>query len=427
MASRDCSYFVTLITLALVLMWWSLNLTAGVRFLFCYCRWQPRRLPARRAPPWGLWESRAWATAPLAHPICAHPHAHAHAHATTPAPPFVSAPTPRHTLLPLSPLRQDDFEAEFEDDADERLLRKMPSPLPTPSPSPITGPQLMRPLVGECYQFTGKDGNGDENRYEVCGYKSVRQTIVKNGHSYSTGYWAKWMTTTEGGTTKYTAHLYNDGESCGSVRRQTTVVFECDKALKAPKLLSATEPAMCAYELRMALPQWCEIEKAVRAGGGRGPGACRHWRLLPAPLCFHSPSLTPRAHGFPWPPSFNCAAALRALLECTSSRRQCRMRRRSKGGFCLPWCLRIYNNILALLLGVAAGLRELVPLLQGSAALCKGQKDLCARGGQGRGHPRGGSRWGCGCSSGPLQRQGEVQEARLERCGVNFTRARAEK
>lgn len=188
MASRDCSYFVTLISLALVLMWWSLNLTAG-----------------------------------------------------------------------------DDFEEEYTDDggADERLLRKMPSPLPTPSPSPITGPQTLRPLVGECYQFTGKDGNGDENRYEVCGYKSVRQTIVKNGHSYSCGYWAKWNTVEEDGKTKYHSHLYNDGESCGNnVRRQTTVVFECDKTLKAPKLLSATEPAMCAYELRMALPQWCDVEAA---------------------------------------------------------------------------------------------------------------------------------------------------------------------
>ena len=29
MASRDCNYFITLITLAIVLMWWSLNLTAG--------------------------------------------------------------------------------------------------------------------------------------------------------------------------------------------------------------------------------------------------------------------------------------------------------------------------------------------------------------------------------------------------------------
>lgn len=128
-------------------------------------------------------------------------------------------------------------------------------------------------MVGECYQFTGKDGNGDENRYEVCGYKSVRQTIVKNGHSYSTGYWARWQTVQEDGKTKYTAHLYNDGESCGPVRRQTAVVFECDPKLKGPKLLSATEPAMCAYELRMATPQWCEIEKMVRArlwAGGRG-------------------------------------------------------------------------------------------------------------------------------------------------------------
>jgi len=140
----------------------------------------------------------------------------------------------------------------------------------------------MRPLVGECYQFTGKDGNGDENRYEVCGYKSVRQTIVKNGHSYSTGYWSRWQTVQEDGKTKYTAHLYDDGESCGPVRRQTAVVFECDPKLKAPKLLSASEPAMCAYELRMALPQWCEVEKMVRCMSGAKAAAV--------------PSLFPSAH-----------------------------------------------------------------------------------------------------------------------------------
>jgi hypothetical protein len=27
MANRDCTYFMTLLTLALVLMWWSLNMT----------------------------------------------------------------------------------------------------------------------------------------------------------------------------------------------------------------------------------------------------------------------------------------------------------------------------------------------------------------------------------------------------------------
>jgi hypothetical protein len=142
-------------------------------------------------------------------------------------------------------------------------------------------------MVGECYQFTGKDGNGDENRYEVCGYKSVRQTIVKNGHSYSTGYWARWQTVQEDGKTKYTAHLYNDGESCGPVRRQTAVVFECDPKLKGPKLLSATEPAMCAYELRMALPQWCEIEKMVRAHAGRGAGVARNPALLVCALAVY--------------------------------------------------------------------------------------------------------------------------------------------
>ena len=209
----------------------------------------------------------------------------------------------------------------------------MPSPLPTPSPSPITGPQLMRPLVGECYQFTGKDGNGDENRYEVCGYKSVRQTIVKNGHSYSTGYWARWMTTQEGGTTKYTAHLYDDGESCGTVRRQTTVVFECDKALKAPKLLSATEPAMCAYELRMALPQWCEIEKAVRwrgaARGGRGAGAAGAWMGGGGSLC-RARRVLPAFSPHIFSPLPHALTPRRAWLACTSLSRPSQRRRRSK-------------------------------------------------------------------------------------------------
>jgi hypothetical protein len=125
---------------------------------------------------------------------------------------------------------------------------------------------MLRPIVGECFQFSGRDGNGDENRYEVCGYKSVRQTVVKNGNSYSCGYWAKWNTEKGAdGKTRYASQYYNDGESCGgSVRRSTTVHFKCNKDSDIPELLSAKEPEMCQYHLVLALKEWCSVPEDER-------------------------------------------------------------------------------------------------------------------------------------------------------------------
>ena len=160
------------------------------------------------------------------------------------------------------------------DDADDRLLRKMPSPLPSPSPSPISGPMSLKPIVGECFQFTGRDGNGDENRYEFCGFKSVRQTVVKNGNSYSCGYWTRWNTEVDGGKTKWVSQFYDDGESCGgSVRRTTTIFFQCKKDSEVPEILSAREPSMCQYELQIALKEWCAVEESGLAGKNTGLAA----------------------------------------------------------------------------------------------------------------------------------------------------------
>jgi len=161
------------------------------------------------------------------------------------------------------------------DDADDRLLRRMPSPLPSPSPSPITGPMVLKTIVGECFQFTGKDGNGDENRYEFCGFKSVRQTVVKNGNSYSCGYWSKWNTEPgEGGKEKWVSQFYDDGESCGgSVRRTTTIFYQCKPDSDVPEILSAREPSMCQYELQIAIKEWCEVEKQGLAGTNTGMAA----------------------------------------------------------------------------------------------------------------------------------------------------------
>ncbi len=120
--------------------------------------------------------------------------------------------------------------------------------------------------MGECFQFTGKDANGDENRYEFCGYKSIRQTVVKNGNSYSCGYWAKWNSETAAdGKTRWLSQYYNDGESCGgSVRRSTTVHFICNDKSDIPELLKATEPEMCQYHLTLALKEWCDVPAAER-------------------------------------------------------------------------------------------------------------------------------------------------------------------
>lgn len=116
-------------------------------------------------------------------------------------------------------------------------------------------------MLGDCFQFVGADANGDDNRYEVCGYKSVRQTVVKSGNSFACGYWNKWVTTEVEGKTKFVAMLYDDGESCNEqVRRQTTVYWRCNPAAKEPVMLAATEPKMCQYELDVESAYWCDVE-----------------------------------------------------------------------------------------------------------------------------------------------------------------------
>lgn len=152
--------------------------------------------------------------------------------------------------------------------ADARMLRRPPAPSATPSSTPVVGPLPMRALLADCFQFVGADANGDDNRYELCGYKSVRQTVVKSGNSFACGYWNKWNTVQEGGKTKYVSMLYDDGESCNDkVQRQTTVFWRCNPAAREPQMLAATEPSMCMYELDVESALWCDVEKAGMAGG----------------------------------------------------------------------------------------------------------------------------------------------------------------
>ncbi len=139
---------------------------------------------------------------------------------------------------------------------------------PTPSASPIAGPAAMLAMRGECYRFEAVDNNGDSNNFEMCSFKSVRQTVSHTTQSFGCGYW-KEFTTVQGdnGKQQYLAQVYDNGESCGgSVRRKTTIYFECDpnpdpKGKLDARIIAAGEPEMCQYVLIAASRSWCELEK----------------------------------------------------------------------------------------------------------------------------------------------------------------------
>lgn len=80
------------------------------------------------------------------------------------------------------------------------------------------------------------------------------------------------------GKTLYQGQVYGNGESCGgSIRRQTTVYFECDKNAgdNNPRvtgmLRSAGEPEVCQYELLLASRLWCDLEAAGLAAPPPSP------------------------------------------------------------------------------------------------------------------------------------------------------------
>lgn len=101
-------------------------------------------------------------------------------------------------------------------------------------------------------------------KYEVCGYRTVRQILTDNYQVYVTGRWTgKWITKEEGGKTKYVGHLYDNGDMCADFGpRQTTVLFKCAAGAKTPQMIEVGEPETCKYRLVVGLSQWCEVEKA---------------------------------------------------------------------------------------------------------------------------------------------------------------------
>ena len=105
---------------------------------------------------------------------------------------------------------------------------------------------------------------GTPIKYEVCGYRTVRQIMTEQYQVYVTGRWTgKWLTKEEGGKTKYYGHLYENGDVCQNIGpRKTTVTFKCTPGATTPTAIEVSEPAACDYRLTIGTPQWCDVEKA---------------------------------------------------------------------------------------------------------------------------------------------------------------------
>lgn len=136
-----------------------------------------------------------------------------------------------------------------------------PSLPPPPTPTSIPGPQQMRPLVGKCFYVSMP---GQPIKFEVCGYRTVRQIMTEHYQVFVTGRWTgKWITREENGKTKYVGHHYENGDMCPNIGpRHTSVEFRCAAGATTPQLVTVSEPEPCHYKVVVGVPQWCEMEKA---------------------------------------------------------------------------------------------------------------------------------------------------------------------
>jgi len=145
--------------------------------------------------------------------------------------------------------------------ASHLYLTDPPPAPPQPTPTSIPGPQQMRPLVGKCFYVSMP---GQPIKFEVCGYRTVRQIMTEHYQVFVTGRWTgKWITREENGKTKYVGHHYENGDMCPNIGpRHTSVEFRCAAGATTPQLVTVSEPEPCHYKVVVGVPQWCEMEKA---------------------------------------------------------------------------------------------------------------------------------------------------------------------
>jgi hypothetical protein len=126
--------------------------------------------------------------------------------------------------------------------------------------------------------------------YRLCIGESVVQTSGTIG-TFSLGKFD------EAATAKLPAHLqqYSGGDRCGEPQRSTRVIYYCGPTFT---VLSAEEPSMCSYELKVSHPDLCQCAAFPRmpmggglaqlhGGGGAGGGdSAPRVHVLPPAVAF---------------------------------------------------------------------------------------------------------------------------------------------
>ncbi|KAK2855429.1 hypothetical protein Q7C36_007298 [Tachysurus vachellii] len=116
------------------------------------------------------------------------------------------------------------------------------------SPSPISGPSHLFRLAGKCFSYTEA-----MYKYDFCPFHNVtqhEQSFRWNAYSGILGIWHEW----EIENNTFIAMWMREGDSCGSVNRQTKVLFTCGNS---SKLARVSEPETCVYFLTFETPLVC--------------------------------------------------------------------------------------------------------------------------------------------------------------------------
>eukprot|EP00041_Stephanoeca_diplocostata_P022360 m.532231 g.532231 ORF g.532231 m.532231 type:complete len:643 (-) comp22042_c1_seq2:191-2119(-) len=122
--------------------------------------------------------------------------------------------------------------------------------------SNFTGPSDLHFFVGKCFPI-------DIGNYEwrVCPFDNVTQHELNNNWNSFNGILGVWTSyLIKNG--KFAGLIFEDGDDCGSIQRQATVIFVCGKINHT---MTATEPEGCKYELEFQTPLACGNALAIRS------------------------------------------------------------------------------------------------------------------------------------------------------------------
>ncbi|XP_047667023.1 N-acetylglucosamine-1-phosphotransferase subunit gamma isoform X2 [Tachysurus fulvidraco] len=122
------------------------------------------------------------------------------------------------------------------------------------SPSPISGPPHLFRLAGKCFSYTES-----MYKYDFCPFHNVtqhEQSFRWNAYSGILGIWHEW----EIENNTFIAMWMREGDSCGSVNRQTKVLFTCGNS---SRLARVSEPETCVYFLTFETPLVCHTHSLL--------------------------------------------------------------------------------------------------------------------------------------------------------------------